>query len=344
MAKKIIICIAFLLLGNTQAANFPRLHEFIADTLMISLPLDSLCAENDSTASVHIIDDRGIPGNQLGIRQITKWKYIPVDQYLLLRRPLSELLYCRLQQEGIADSGTLHIKALQLWSDSKPVLGKGRKLNVYTTYSDPQGNIAGDRIWELTQKAERKQKDAEVVAILLERWIEQQAQAIRQHDFRQNIYPHLYRRQFLSWSNVILMRDGYALDVHLTLDYPADQFRRYVRGSPGMYYRRSSRHESIAVGGKDQHWYFRLNRRWLGRLNVTARMGFNSFDADYFGHVDYWNLLFLNIGAGAVLEYRPVYLKGIFGGLGIYQSFNILPDNINRYEIGLAISLGVLLP
>lgn len=345
--KGYIFFFTILICTATRAQLFSlnwNLDQFIADTMCIRLLADSIMNENPQAGGVEVIDQRYSAPRLIGIKQIRKWKYIPVDQFIVLSRPLSDVMETHFRRDSLPYGNTLIIKNLALWYDSQPYFNKGRKLNAYTTLIDDHGKVKGDWIWEFTRKPKRKEADSSVVVRLMERWIQAQSEAIRKGSYHVELYPYLYRRQLMSWSDFILMQDGFALNAHLTLDYPGDQFARYVRGSPGIFYRRSSRHESIAIGGKNQLWYQRLNSRFLTRLDVTLRMGFNSFSAQKFSHVDYWNIVYLGMAANAAVEFRPVYLKGLFLGAGLHCGVNILPDNVERIEPGVMIIVGILLP
>jgi len=148
----------------------------------------------------------------------------------------------------------------------------------------------------------------------------------------------------MTWSEFIFFGDGFAINAHFRLDFPADQESKWMRGSPGLFYRRSDIHESIAIGGKDQQWFQRLSPQWITQVSGTYRFGFNNFEGGHFDHLDYYNLFYLNLSAQASVEYRPVYHKGVYGGIGVYAGYNILPDVIPQAEIGLLLRVGVLLP
>lgn len=111
-----------------------------------------------------------------------------------------------------------------------------------------------------------------------------------------------------------------------------------------MFYRKSDIHESIAIGGKDQQWYWRLSPSVISKTSATFRFGFNNFEGGYFKHLEYQNLLYVNVSGQASIEYRPVYHKGLYIGIGIYTGYNILPDVIPQAELGLLVSVGLLLP
>jgi len=318
------------------------LSQFISDTLVVQLPVDSL--EFSDSLYINIIDDRNLPEQVIGIQQTRKWKYIPVDQYIVLREPLKKTMLKYIDRDSVENSGTLYIKNLTLWTDEKPLFNKGRKLNAYTVLEDSTGQIISNRMWEFTIKRKKKQKSEVAIAALMDQWMTKQASVIAQKDYKKRLYPYLYRRQLINWYNLILLSDGYIVNAHLTLDFPPDQQKSYIRGSSGIYYRKSTYHESIAIGGKDQHWYHRINDKFLRKISVTCRFGFNNFDSHHYSHLDFWNLFLINISATAAIEYRPVYHKGLFFGLGLHGEINILPDVIDRFEPGLLLTVGIILP
>ncbi len=319
-----------------------NINDFIADTLLVPLPLDSIVLSGKT--GVKTIDDRAISGRILDIQHSKKWKYIPIDQYIIIQDDLATTMGKYFGRDSVHSAGTVYIKNFYLWYDGKPVFNKGRKLNAYTVLEDSSGNIVSDWIWEFTLKPKKKQKSEVVIGILMDQWLTRQATSLKVENFHRNVYPYLFRRQLINWWDFVLLQDGYILNGHLTLDFPADQEKSWVRGSAGIFYRKAKHHESIAVGGMDQQWYSRINQQFIRRMNFTYRFGFNNFDADKYAHLDPWNLFFVNISVNAAVEYRPVYLRGLFAGIGLHGSINILPDVIKRIEPGLLMTIGVILP
>ncbi len=331
-----------LLLFNLAAGQELNLSRFVSDTLKIQLSVDSVTYKRESRLT--IVDSRDLPGDLIGIQQIKKWRYIPVDQYIVLHEPLTNTFKKYYLKDSCDFKGTLYVKNLTLWKDKKPVFAKGRKLNCYTILIDSSGNTVSDWMWEFTIKKKRKQKDGDVIARLIDQLMSKQVDVIKQKKFHNELYPYFYRRQLINWYDMVFLKDGMIIIGHLTLDFPPDQMKKYVRGSPGIYYRKSSLHESIAIGGMDQHWYSRINKNFLKSMSFSYRFGFNNFNSDKFSHLDFWNIFLINIGLSASIEYRPVYHRGLFCGIGFYGSINILPEVINRFEPGLLFVSGILLP
>ncbi len=346
LIKTSILLLLFVLAPTDQlwAQKFkiPPIETFISDTLEIEVPIDSLIDWNQSTLKV--IDSRNLESQILGIRQTKKFKYIPVDQYLALNQSLADLFQAQFVSDSLQVSGILHISNLVLWWDGSPVVDKGLCLNAYTSFHDTSGNPVSDWVWEIRLKKEKKEEEAAYLSRFVQELTRQQSVAISNGEFNPEFYPHLFRRQLMTWSEFIFFKDGYGLNVHFTLDFPPDQKSDWKRGSPGLFYRKSDIHESIAIGGKDQQWYRRLNPNWITQASGTFRFGFNNFEEGHFDHLEYQNLLYLNISGQASLEFRPTYHKGVYGGLGIYTGYNILPDVIPQTELGGFIRLGVLLP
>ncbi len=328
--------------SQAQKIKFPTLETFISDTLEIQVPMDS--SIDGKLSKLEVIDSRNLDGNILGIRQTKKYRYIPVDQYLALNQSLSDLFQIQFVKDSLAQSGILHVSNLILWWDGSSVLDKGLCLNAYITYHDTSGEPVSDWMWEIRLKKEKKEEEAAYLSRFVQELTRQQSQALASGDFNREFYPHLYRRQLMSWSEFIIFNDGYAINVHFTLDFPPDQKTEWRRGSPGLFYRKSDIHESIAIGGKDQLWYWRLSPSLVTQSSATFRIGFNNFEGGHFDHLEYQNLLYVNVSGQAGIEYRPVYHKGLYGGLGVYVGYNILPDVIPQEELGLFVRLGVILP
>jgi len=344
--KQIIKGIILVLLLETSYSQVLAIDfswsDLISDTLYVSTYADSL--KPTDFPVVEVRDARPDPPTILGIQQTKKWRYIPVDQFIALNEPLAIQLSKFLQKNRVNGDQILIIDNLSLWYDASPTFGAARTLNGYSRLVDSSGTTIRDWQWELREKKVKKQRVEDNIGILLDKWMIAQTETLQRQPTKLPVSPFIYRRQMISWLDLIGLRDGYIMIAHLTLDYPADQMPKYIRGSPGIYYRKSSRHESIAIGGKDQQWYFRLNPSWLGRLNTTVRVGFNNFNPDKYDYVDFWNIMLINLGFSASIEYRPVYRRGIFVGAGLHQAVNILPTVIKRLETGLMFSVGVVLP
>ena len=322
--------------------EMPALASFISDTLNIDLPEDT--ADVHGLTSLEVMDSRDLGEQVIGIRQTKKYKYIPVDQYLALEAPLGDLFSRQFAKDSIEQTGSLDISELILWYDGSQVMNKGLVLSAYATLQDTLDQTVSDWIWEIRVKREKKEADTLYLGRVLQEWAKAQSLALKEQDFNTSLYPHLFRRQLMTWSEIIIMADGFATNIHFTLDFPPDQEGEWTRGSPGLFYRRSSVHESIAIGGMDQQWYRRLSQDWLIQTSATYRFGFNNFERAEFKNLGYENLFYVNVSGQASLEYRPVYHKGVFGGLGMYAGYNILPDVVPQTELGLLLRIGVVLP
>jgi len=318
------------------------LDTFISDTLQIQVARDS--SLDISSSPVIVTDSRTMGKTILGIRQTKKYKYIPVDQYLAMDQSLSDLFQAQFLRDSLDLAGNLDISQLILWTDNSAVLQKGLCLNAYSTFYDTLGQPVSDWLWELRIKREKKEKEAPYLSRVVQELLKQQSLALANRDFHTEFYPYLYRRQLMSWSEVILFEDGYAINAHFTLDFPPDQELKWQRGSPGLYYRKSHMHESIAIGGYDQQWYQRVSQSWIAKSTAALRIGFNNFEQSEFTHVDYQNLLLLHVSTQLIFEYRPIYHKGLYGGVGLLAGYNILPDIINQFEVGFLVSMGIVLP
>jgi len=319
-----------------------EIPNFVADTIIVTIPGDSLY-EFQSVKFVQ--DNRHDAGKYLGIGTKNKWHYIPVDQYYLLKEPLADLgnWYFRENVDQFNDY-QLIVDNLTYWVDRNTLRKRGGKLNGYSRLVDSTGTTVKDWQWDLRFDGRRKEAREEQLGALIQSWLDVQNQALKDPDFDQHILPFDYRRSLIFWSDYISLQDGYIIDLRLSLDYPVDELESYQRGIRGLYFRRSAVLESIGLRSKDVQWYFRKGDVFLIRCGITGRFGFNSINSDEYDFVDWWNIFMLNISGVASIEYRPRYYRGIFTGIGMFHSFNILPEIIDRYEPGLLITAGVILP
>lgn len=345
--KFALVSIIFGVLGQpeqliAQKFKIPALETFISDTLFIEINPDS--GIDLSKSQLKVIDSREVGNTILGIRQTKKYRYIPVDQYLALDQSFENLFKSQFLKDSLDLKGTLHLSHLILWTDNLSSGKRGLSLNAYTAYHDSMNRPVSDWMWDLRVEREKKEEDSVYLSRVVQSLLKHQSTALAEGDFNPDFYPHLYRRQLMSWSELIFFKDGYAINVHFTLDFPPDHNFKWKRTSPGLFYRKSDIHESIAIGGKDRQFFQRLNDKWITRVSGTFRLGFNNFEGGHFDHLDYWNIFYLNLSSQAIIEYRPKFHKGVFGGFGLYTGFNILPDVIPQTEIGMLLNVGVLLP
>jgi len=334
-----------LTLGQVQAGDkfkLPALADLISDTLFIDVQHDT--SIDPALSGIQVVDSRELAETIIGIRQTKVLRYIPVDQYLALDQPLAKIFQSQFLRDSLEVAGTLHLSNLILWTDNSAVQQKGLCLSAYTTFHDTSDLPVSDWIWELRVKREKKEVDSLYLGRVIQEFAREQSQALATSEFNPDFYPYLFRRQLMTWSEFILFKDGYAVNVHFTLNFPADQQSNWKRGSPGLFYRRTSVHESIAIGGMDQQWFTRLSPDWITQFSGTYRFGFNNFERGKFTHVNYQNLLYINVSGQASLEYRPVYNRGLYGGLGLYAGYNLLPDIVPQTELGLFVRIGMMLP
>lgn len=323
--------------------QFLKIPDFISDTLLITFRTDSVVDDTNPIIK-QVIDERSLPGNVLTIQQTEKWRVIPVDQFVAISPSLSAVMAHQFQQDSLQFTGELRLGQMYLWNDQNPMFNKGRKINAITTLMDTSGKPIGDWCWEITIKKRKKETDAEVIKNLVEKWCREQSQAIRSADYNPNLYPYLYKRQLLTWMNIVYFRDGYALDAHFTLDYPPARSKKWIRGSKGLFYRKAAHHESLGFSSGNQIWYKRFNNQFIGWISTSLHIGGNNFDPDYYSHLGLENILFVDVDALAAVEYHPLFYKGLYAGLGVFQSGILLPRVGPRAETGFSFTVGLALP
>ncbi|MBN2281591.1 MAG: hypothetical protein JXQ65_13500 [Candidatus Marinimicrobia bacterium] len=319
------------------------LDRLIFENLIISMPCDSLVTPN----KLHIIDQRKFKPNTLGITQINKYKYIPIDQYLVLNHEVADFLSYKIEADSVKLDHQLVVENLTLWEDNKPVFNRAKVLNGYSFLLDENNQKIKNWMWDIRIKNNQKLEIEENIAHLFDHWLNAQRDSLNFLNFNTPIYPYRFRRVLESWFDFVVLPDGFLIDGNLTLDFPRNHKNNWFLGSAGMYYRKFSYHESFSIGGFDQHWYKRISAALIWRNNTTLRIGVNSFNHDRFDHVDYWNIIMVNLGLSSSLEYRPKFFRGLFLGGGLYMNVNglpYIPDKIKIVEPGLFITLGVCLP
>ena len=215
-------------------------------------------------------------------------------------------------------------------------------LNGYSYLVGSDGSKTAGWQWEFVTPSKKKEKPEAAFGRLVDAWLVAHTDTLKNDLLPPS--PRKYRRQMMTWADVIIIPGGYIIDARLSLDFPTDQRQSYGRSVSSLYYRKSDRHESIGVGWRGQLRYKRLNDKLLARGDVVFRIGFNNFDTDYFDYLHWKNLFLVNFSTTAAIEYRPTYHRGLFFAAGVHLSANALPEVIAPFTGGLMLSMGVVLP
>ncbi len=338
-----ILYISVIVAFSTVSGAAWEIPNFIADTVIVAFPGDSLFIE---VGHKFTADQRVNGGQHLAVGTRKKWYYLPVDQFYWLKMPLNELCNWYLGDSLSADSSNrLIFDNLTFWYDRNGYFGSGReKLNGYTYLVDGSGQIIRDWQWDFTIKKQKKVKQEEAYSDLLEKLLSQQKNSLTSSEPDEFISRFPYRRELNPWVDFIIMPDGFIIDVRLKLLFPMDEAGSWQHGIRGVYYRRTEKFESAAVGGLDQQWYFRKNDDMVWRCGITGRFGFNSYQADYFDTIHWKNIFMVHAGFTGSLEYRPRYLRGLHAAVGLYLQVNALPEFVDFLEGGVLVTVGVNLP
>ena len=365
----------------------PKIPNLILDTLVVPLAADSL----DISDLPEVLDTRKEGGNYLATRQKLKiGKYIPVDEKVVLTDSLSLVLGKSLAADLVTLEGRLVIDHLSLWYDRSIPRRDGWVLNGYTREETARGETVRDWQWEVREEKEKSKKGKkqkgkakekkdwfklfsekekpsdekihqEKFNKLISRWMALQAQGLKEKPADTfTVSPHPYRRQFLTWADMLIYPDGFGIETRLSLDYPLDQYNNYERGISAFYFRQGPSYQTVAIERMTKLWYRRFNEKTLFRTTITGRFGFNGYDHTQFEYLNWINIFNLGATVSPVLEYRPPYHKGIFFGAGFQAGINFIPalvslnkpsSRLNRsdvpldtFELGLILTIGYRRP
>ena len=345
MTNKNVLILLIIIISSQLFGQIKQLDNLIFENLIIYTPYDSLITKSPKTSV--IIDTRNQKFNTLGITQIKKYKYIPIDQYLVLNHDIADFLDYKIQQDSIKIPNKLVIEKFSLWNDTKSVFGKSRVLSAYSYLTDENNQKIKEWQWEIRNKDKKKLEPEENISAIFDKWLIAQTDSLKLPKQTLQLSLYKYRRIFNSWFDFIILPDGYIINGNLTLNFPKDHQTSWFFGSPGIYYRKSQYHESITVNGFDQHWIQRISPTLIWRNNTTLRIGINSFNRKEFSHIDIWNIFMVNLGMSTSIEYRPNFYRGVFFGGGLYLNVNglpYIPEKIKIIEPGVLMTIGITLP
>ncbi len=350
MKRLIFLYIALLISICSQSAyggfpNFlkiPSRHQLISDTVYVEIE-DRI--EGDYS-NIKVLDNREHPGSTLHIGQVNVLNYIPIDRYYQLLKPLDETVSHNLNTDDKFESPSeysLIVDNLTIWHDSKPRFINKWILNGYSRLENSDHQTVEEWQWELKIKGSKKKKVELKIGQLFDEWIKLQNDTLKSVNLKNLVQPHPYKRQLMIITDFIKYGDGYAINSRMPLYFPADQQKSYFRSAPGILYQKSSKHEAISIGGWDIGRYYRLTQSFVARTNGTFRLGFCRFNTDKFDYINWKNMFLINTTINTSIEYYPSFHKGLFAGIGINQSFNFLPEVVQQYNLGLLLTIGVVI-
>lgn len=118
----------------------------LADMLIIPFSIDS--AQISSVIELVVLDNREVAGPFLGIRQVKKWRYVPVDQYLVLEIPLTQVFGRGTRTDTQPLFATLAIENLSIWHDPSLFCSSAWTLNARSLLLDSLGTPVRQWQWE----------------------------------------------------------------------------------------------------------------------------------------------------------------------------------------------------
>ncbi len=125
------------LLASPLFSQLGPMPDLVADSLLVPVTADSTIDRSGLT----VVDNRAVTDRVVGVRQIKKWRYIPVDQYFVLDKPLTTYL----RSGSPADTTlTLVVEHLELWHDGRTWFSKGWLLNGSTRLRNSTGDVVAD--------------------------------------------------------------------------------------------------------------------------------------------------------------------------------------------------------
>ncbi|MCH8012396.1 MAG: hypothetical protein IIA61_10700 [Candidatus Marinimicrobia bacterium] len=132
--KAFVVLLFFLL--SVISAQKRQLTNLTSDTLFIELPGHTSLSD---LTGIGVVDNRYTKGPVIGVYQITRWLYIPVDRYLVLPDSLATVFTTFLSGDAPSGSSQIVIDHLTIWYNKRSMFGKGRMLNAYTRFVNDQG-------------------------------------------------------------------------------------------------------------------------------------------------------------------------------------------------------------
>lgn len=132
---KAFVVLLFFILSVLSAQKW-QLTNLTSDTLFIELPGHTSLSD---LTGIGVVDNRYTKGPVIGVYQITRWLYIPVDRYLVLPDSLATVFSAFLSGDVSSGSSQIVIDHLTIWENKKAMFGSVWMLNAYTRFVNGKG-------------------------------------------------------------------------------------------------------------------------------------------------------------------------------------------------------------
>ncbi len=350
--KFIFVFFCFSLALNIQNTFSQK---YISDSLIIPVPADTTLAPvRASLKEFH--DLRRNKEKAFRITQKQVYYFFPVDYYIIPNKTMKEY-FSQLFRKDTLSSLSLDLYKFSM-EEQKSRIFKRYVLNAeigvqkFDESSGTNDTLSGRLIYEtkVSFRGTGKVRGAKELK-LLSQWEKEFSsdisQILRYKQKDSDILPYnlrpvndCYKTNLYSSARFIFGLDFWMIEGELMFS-GTEVNPRFFRQGYIVRYRNNEVLESIAFGGKSEHFDYRFNNRWIFDLNTNFLIGVNKWkDMNEADH-PLWHVVMLDLSIAQYIRLTPLNSKPswIIGG-GFMEDFYYIPDGDFKFNPGIAFQLG----
>ena len=106
-------------------------------------------------------------------------------------------------------------------------------------------------------------------------------------------------------------------------------------------YSKNKDYESIAIGRKSEHLYFRRDENWVFDIDLNILIGFCKWTGVDDQNVKLYQVLDFELSSIQSIQYNPINSKGVFFRAGIVENFLYVIEKKPKFLVGAMLAFGM---
>ena len=333
-----LLTIAFIESVNAQS--------YVADTIISKISSDSVYCFNKI---LYVDDSREESANFVSIYEKKKLVFFPVDQIVLLDRPLAEGFEYHLNS---TKGDAYHLDIHEFYIDNTKSLFK-RSLNLNGAFQLSKIQASGDTsimgafYYENSAKFKKKKEIdlaySEVISNFKSELCRDLnvvcADSFNTNDPAKN---HFHSGSLVAPKSFYISSDiyygytfwGFDAEIYFSSPEPAQKFSRKSRMFRFLQY---ENRQSVAFAPKVYYWNYRITDKWLFQNKSAFLVGFNKWDDVDEESRTLEELLLFQYSMMQHITLNNIDKSGLVFGIGLIEEFSYVIYNKPMFNVGLVL-------
>jgi hypothetical protein len=331
-------------------------QKLVLDSLVLDIRLQSDTVFQSLSIDT-VMDWRGINSRIAAFDEVTQYGFIPVDQVILLPRPLPELIMEMFPDDSSnAGSGTgLAVEHLDL-SCSKPFPFFRRynlRASVLILLRSSGDSLLpkGSLVFDSAITGRKKPGTAPRYRFLIEEWLSKlprevnsTVQALKNgpdmpYHFRMVGSKSVWTR-LNAETELITTFDSWMIDGMMFFSYP-ESHRSFIENRALIRFRSQKKMDSIEWGVFNFSRYHRLKPSWTTVVRTNALFGINRWKDMETAHHQVYDAMIADLSVIESMRYHPRDARTLILGLGIIQDLYYVYSKGLKFQVGVTVQIGV---